>query len=364
MTSNTDAGRRVDAFQCADCGTIFDAEDLITVYECSRCSQRSDERRCTEDNMFMGRVDGDCCPECFADAEPVEAVLDHDGTLILADDFDPDGEAATDRKATEAAAQAVARAAKVAEKTAAAKATATKVPWGQVQVGQWVLVDDMLGGLIPAPVLALGVAPDGRIAAILDRYGARCFTFTPDTVADVVPTPTGPVGSVTNLPYGFASVGWLPDDTDEFPPGGGPQIGVEYAPQGEWDVPVVWLHLYGRGVMQTLGCWVDPDAAQAGLDAFDDAARRLAAAQGVTLDPAKVKVQPRRETHVSTNVTGHVDLQIVRVPDGDPMLLVAASAWHRNPAQHMCSVKDPSMLAAGVAAARTVLHTLTWQATE
>lgn len=76
------------ALYCEDCETFQPAGEGIPLYECSRCSQTSEERRCESCNIFMAKLTADGCPECAAaHMEEAEAVADVDGRLRAVEEW-------------------------------------------------------------------------------------------------------------------------------------------------------------------------------------------------------------------------------------------------------------------------------------
>ncbi|WP_336794438.1 hypothetical protein [Gordonia malaquae] len=115
---------------CGDCGDIVDTVE--PVYECTTCGQLTDERRCADCNRFTARAEHSIgCEICFAAVDTEAAALDHDGALIRAADFDPDGPSKADRTRT-------ARAVAVADAAARLDQNTHTVRADEIEVGDWI----------------------------------------------------------------------------------------------------------------------------------------------------------------------------------------------------------------------------------
>ena len=161
----------------------------VPAYECSRCGERSDERRCEQCHIFASRTDEDVCPECFGEVEGREVVRDHDGTVILAVDYDPNGPSLNERTETQRAIDAEQRAAVAAARKAELEATSSQRLWADLAAGDVVLLPHLLDDTrydeatvvdtFIAGSNANGVAP-GTVVTVLEQHGVRVVGHGPD----------------------------------------------------------------------------------------------------------------------------------------------------------------------------------------
>lgn len=179
---------------CNDCQELV---ETTPVYECSRCSEASDERRCADCNIFTARREEDGCENCFAEVEEVQVVTDHDGTLIRAEDYDPNGEAREVRNAKASAAAAAKRAAKEQARANALIAGSTVATWADVRPGMSLAVRDHKGNIDTeqnAAILSLTTAgtgcaaplKPGDIVAVVQHYGQRVAKHSPTEEAIIL----------------------------------------------------------------------------------------------------------------------------------------------------------------------------------
>ncbi|MFD6092806.1 hypothetical protein ACFWGN_11850 [Oerskovia sp. NPDC060338] len=197
----TTASAPIETFTAHWCPQDEKIVEPVVVYECSRCGERSDERRCPTDNIFAARVESPGCPECFDDVEEIEAVTDHDGETVRVEDYDPQGASLVERDAEARAQASAAQAERVAEKTRELDGRAVTKAWSEVRPGDQILVPSNIGSLPPdelgvyavevAGPGALGVEP-GSVIALLDRYGLRVEVHAPDDQARVMIEPMDP----------------------------------------------------------------------------------------------------------------------------------------------------------------------------
>jgi hypothetical protein len=184
---------------CPDCEELV---SLVAVYECTNCSTESMERRCEDCHKFCSRRDEDGCENCMAECEEVEVVTDHDGTLIRATDYVPEGPSLADRNAAAEAAHKVEQAATAKKQTEQAYAGATAKPWSEVKVGDEVLafnrdgsLDSMMGNQTIISLQTVGTdhadkrLETGQIIAHTFRFGVALELHNPTDTAYVANDP-------------------------------------------------------------------------------------------------------------------------------------------------------------------------------
>lgn len=275
----------VTAYQCPECTTIYDQSDLVPIYECSRCSQASIERRCEDDNIFMACA-GEGCESCAVEAEQVEAVEDHDGQLILLEDWDPEG-SKTDRDAADAAQRQKERAEQDRREKEARDAASEAVPVSSLAVGDWIIN--------PQPY---DWDPDNavQVKAILrwggDTLGLAVAEFGMPQVYPVAPdrecTRVPPENSIRRQEAPFGSVTFDPDggrmSMSSAP--GKEEYSIELAhvhkrvaPWGQ--VPCMVVSRYTPGLLNVIGVFIDREHAESALTVWESAGRALAGGRGV-----------------------------------------------------------------------------------
>lgn len=175
-------------YWCPDC---MELTESIPVYECSADGWEGTERRCETCNKFVSRREDDGCENCFSVVEEVEVVTDHDGALIKAEDFRPNGKSLAERtKAAEAKSKR--DAAKKAKSALDALLSATQeTTWSSISVGQKIVAKNWKGEIdtmMDAKVLSIMVAGDNCVAPVVpgslivltDHYGLRVEAHTLD----------------------------------------------------------------------------------------------------------------------------------------------------------------------------------------
>lgn len=174
---------------CAACERAVMDEEQIAVYECTRCSTTTDERRCPDCNIFTARADYSVgCPDCFGELDhDIEIVTDHDGSLILAADFDADGPSNAQRAATIAEQRKTAAAEQLATTTRLVDARDLVVgdvlhgPYSITQITEiWHPADDLIA------VVAVGYDGRRQVHGYTGDHSVRIATspdpddYTPD----------------------------------------------------------------------------------------------------------------------------------------------------------------------------------------
>lgn len=349
-----------NAEQCTSCDAIWQEEDLVRVYECGTCGTLSDERRCEMCNKFMGRADEDGCPDCLTPTVTVETIIDHDGALILAEEYDPDGPSKKDRDAQNAAIAKDAQQSAQAARWDADRMAASPTPWSQIEAGVSLHgdgPDTTLGVDRPITVHRVCSRPDGKIVAITTTWGEpRIEVHTPDEVAFVLPGPAQD-WSPAQVTFTHAEhTGLLSSPTS-------PEtlhVAVSQARSGDQWYPVLGL-TQGRQVLKPLGQWIDPAQAARDLNVWWQVAQDLADAQGVALAPESasgtVHTEPTQWTTLGAALTSPVTITLGEDPHRfhahvGPVVDVTVG-------RNRATLTDPHTLAAAVIAARTMLSHLT-----
>ena len=345
------------AWWCADCEQITDP---IRVYECSTCGEVDDDRRCTQCNRFKARREEDGCETCYAEVHEIETVIDHDGTVIPADQYDPDGQSLADREtATRVAADAEARHRREAWRNEILSKS-HETTWSQVQIGDAVLTDEALndrygGGRLPV-VRAITPA-QGHLVITTQDYSIGYLTVAPSDPVRVS-TDTASNSHADRCPFGRfiledEDLGTVSSPAHTITV----QVGHSTRNADQPQTPVILLRLHGNNISYVLGYWHDPVIAAAALDVLDEAAARLAKHLGVTLDPGcgVEKVTVTEKAWLYEQALSQVGVR-VGFDDAQPKHrgLVAFSLNGR----HSASFADPHALAAAVAATRNLLSRL------
>lgn len=272
-------------YQCPDCATIYVGDDLVPIYECSRCNQTSIERRCEDDNIFMART-GVGCESCGVEADEVEAVEDHDGQLILAEDWDPEDSKAS-RDAVEADRVRREHDERLQKESEARAAASEGVAASAVVVGDWIMHPeprewDPDGAVEVKEILHWG---GGTLGFVVGDFGLpQVFPVPPGhMLTRVPPEETGrqqgdPFGAVIFNPDGGRMFMSSTPHEEEY------VIELAHITRGEapWgDVPCLVICRYTPGLLNVFGVFVDREHAEAALGVWEQAGRALAEARGV-----------------------------------------------------------------------------------
>jgi hypothetical protein len=182
----------------------MDLTEAVRVYECDADGWVGTERRCETCNKFVSSRDEDGCESCFAEVEEVEVVTDHDGTVIRAEDYEPNGKSLAERQKAEfeKAKKESAKKAKVALQNLLSETTETT--WGEVSVGQQIVAKDWKGNLDAAKtatVLSINVTGENSVAPVIpgslivltEHYGLRLAANSADEVVLIKNVETAPV---------------------------------------------------------------------------------------------------------------------------------------------------------------------------
>ncbi|GAB2734193.1 hypothetical protein [Nocardioides pakistanensis] len=372
---------------CEQCSLPFEESEATRLYECSNCGTTGPDRRCDQCHKFMARSEEPGCPQCEekVDENPVAVVRDHDGAIILAEDYEPDGPSKAERDVqarAEAAEKAEAdRVARLAEKQQNTTVrTAADIAPGSILIDP----EDDSRFATAAEVLSVRRVdtPDGPIVIFKTyEYSPRTVVRradapvpTQETVTDR-PTVTRTGEQVTAADFGGA---YLVDGFNE-------DLGAVSSPHTDIDVlvgsssrdhgtlPTVAL-MTGRrnrqgdlsGSVSFLGRWDDPEKAAAALDEIERAANALAAAR-TEHPPADVddlagrRSRPGTTQHRETDWVSGDEMRTVRME-------VGLSDWHEDsgallsaqaPGGLSLTFDDPAVLKSAVAEARKHLGTLT-----
>lgn len=302
------APNTVQAYQCPDCATLYDESELVTVYECSRCGQTSIERRCDQDNIFMGRL-GPGCETCAVETEEVEAVEDHDGQLISVDDWSPDG-AKADRDAAKAEQDRKARAEQERREKEARAAASETVPASSLAVGDWIINPqphdwDPDAAVQVKAILRWG---GGTLGLVVAEFGMpEVYPVAPEHECTRVPPESSakqdeaPFGAVTFNPDGGRMSMSSAPGKEEY------CIELAHAHKGvaPWgNVPCMVVYRYTPGLLNVVGVFVDREHAEAALAVWEQAGRALAEGRGVDSVASEREVVQVEEKPYSTYVDG------------------------------------------------------------
>lgn len=288
----------ITAYQCPGCVTIYaDEADLVPLYECSRCGQNSPERRCDECNIFMARA-GIGCEDCAAECEEVEAVEDHDGQLIPADEWEPEGSKA-DRDAAESARRDRERAERKRQEQEERDAASEVVPVSALAVGDWIMH--------PAPHPSFGAEPV-QVKALLEWGSGSVGVVVADFGMPQV-LPAAPEQQFTRVPpQETRRRGEEPFGTVTFDPDGGAML-MSSVPREEeyvielstldrgtapWGgVPSIAIMRRTPGLLSVFGVFVARSQAEETLAVWERAGRALAEGAGLSAAPTRqvVKVE-------------------------------------------------------------------------
>lgn len=349
------AGTPDTAEWCASCDEITEA---VPVYECGSCGAASDERRCPDCNKFAARREEDGCETCFDPTTTIDIVTDHDGTLIRAEDYQPDGESLATRRAVEQAQAAAAHARRREENRAALINAGRTTTWANVTVGDTTIPDpdDQFAVLFgPRRIRHISHGPNGRLLIVLGREnGADNFLHAHQddqvTLGPASTEPTTPYGQYTLLPTRENMVTGSPMRTIEI------TTGHSSRGQDQPDVPVLVIRTSRGNTSVLLGCWFDPAVAAAALDALQETAEALAAMTGHPLNPdaGAAHVTVTEATWVHQEPTPAMTVQVGHDEWEDKPLAVFTT-----PRNYMHTFADADALAYAVRQARTLLPTLT-----
>lgn len=270
----------ITAYHCPSCENIYGSHDLAALYECSRCGTVTTESRCPDCNIFAARI-GDGCEACETECEEIDAVTDHDGTLIRASEWDPETSKA-DRDT-----KAAANMARTLEYVAAAEkrerdAASETIPASALAPGEWIASRDPRDDGDPVQVVA--VYPWGtEVGLVVTDYGdTRVYRVDADQTVTRTPRPSSPRDRAGE----YGKITYNPDGGEHLLLSSAPhreKITVQTAslskgaaPEG--GVPCVMMQRSAGSYLYTLGLYVDRGQAEAALDVWEQAARDLATA--------------------------------------------------------------------------------------
>ena len=175
-------------YWCPDC---LEITDPVRVYECDTDGYVGEERRCETCNRFCSRRDEDGCESCFAEVEKVEVVTDHDGAIIRAEDYQPNGKALAVRLKDQFEASRKAAAKKAKTQLDALLSQTIETTWSEITVGQQIVAKDWKGNIDTgkgAKILSITTAGDNAVApvvpgsliVVVEHYGVRIETHSGD----------------------------------------------------------------------------------------------------------------------------------------------------------------------------------------
>lgn len=350
-------------YWCPDC---MELTDPVRVYECDVDGWVGEERQCETCKRFASRRDVDGCESCYAEVEEVEVVTDHDGALIRAEDYRPDGKAFAVRLMEE-----YAKHSKAAKKKAQAElddllSHTSETTWGNVRVGQHVVARDWSGNIDTgkaATVLSVTrtgdncVAPlvPGSLIVLVQHYGVRVEVHSADETVLIKsngPAPEAPqppqerfVVSHGNDSYGsglkliYASVGPAPvEDRNVY-------IGEITGKNSEYS-----------SYRTIVGAFFEPDEARAFAAAAREAAAELRTR--VLVDEADLRV----ELTAAEDITSHAPTRYATFLVGTDDMLggegVRVSVGASERASQSFAVLSPSVLEAIATAADLIADKL------
>lgn len=350
----------VAGFKCNECDALYVESDLERAYTCNECSENTLERRCDTCNKFTARAEHQVgCPDDAAECEEVEAVIDLDGELILAEDYDPSGPL-SEREAANIAA------AKVRNETAAAAARdamfakSTQVHADQIVAGDRIIsTPEHRETHLTMDTYTVKLArPDvnGRTVLTATNFGSpHIIDYAPDDLVWRTGTTTvEPFGQVTvntgDLGSGVSSLShevWV-------------QTG--YGTRENGLLPHLSIGLASSNMSCTIGSWWDRDLATAALDQLDHAARTLADAQGGFYNPearaGEVEHMPVPDHGFTLNIRHRAHVEVT-IGDGGRWMDHQQVMVFRADGGLNSTSADPDLFGAAVAAARALLPTLT-----
>jgi hypothetical protein len=182
----------------------MDLTEAVRVYECDADGWVGTERRCETCNKFVSRRDEDGCENCFAEVQEIEVVTDHDGTLIRAEDYEPNGKSLAERQKAELEKSKKDSAKKAKAALESLLSETTETTWGEISVGQQVIAKDWKGNLDAAKtatVLSItvtgenSVAPvaPGSLIVLTEHYGLRLAAHSAEEVVLIKNVESAPV---------------------------------------------------------------------------------------------------------------------------------------------------------------------------
>lgn len=178
----------VTGYWCPDC---LEITEPVRVYECDTDGYVGEERRCETCNRFCSRRDEDGCENCFAEVDEVDVVTDHDGAVIRAEDYQPNGKALAVRQKEEFEANRKAATKKAKAEIEALLSATVETTWSEITVGQEIVAKDWKGNIDTrrgSKVLSVTTAGENAVAPVVpgslivvtDQYGVRVEVHSAD----------------------------------------------------------------------------------------------------------------------------------------------------------------------------------------
>lgn len=272
----------ITGHQCPECSTIHTEPNLTALYECSRCGETTTERRCDTCNIFAARA-GDGCEDCAAECEEIEAVEDHDGALIPADEWDPDTSQATRAAAARAEADR-ARAEDDARKNAVREAASEKVTVTDLSVGDWIRHPEPR--VLPDESVQVLSLHDWRtqVGLVVEEHdGATVVPVDHDETLTRTPAPeyrsemASDFGQVTFVHDGGAMLMSSAPRQEEY------VIELSHLTKGSvprGGVPCMTITRGTHGLVTVFGVFIDRREAEDALTVWEQSGRALAASLG------------------------------------------------------------------------------------
>lgn len=344
------------AFECPDCSSIYTDEDLVPLYECSRCGGVDTERRCEGCNLFAARA-GSGCESCATECDEIEAVEDHDGALVLTSEWEP-GAPRSERAAAARAQHEREVTEKQARARAEREAASEQVGPADLRVGDWIMDPTRADAVTQVVAIYDWAQQSGLVIA---QYGSpKVLPVSPDTTLTRTPEPDFVMDTAST----FGNLTFDPDAGPTSILSSTPGPGTEQfevtlshptrtvAPYG--GAPCLSIARLSGSWLTTLGVFVDRATAQEALGAWETIATALAHAQGVTATPDTegVTVTTQQWMAGADAMGKPVEVSLTtssRGTDRDqPVLNVNVSGG-------LATLADPRRLLAAVAAARAEL---------
>lgn len=336
---------------CSSCDV--QVTEPTALYECSTCGEVSDERQCSSCKRFKSRADEDGCPECGEKIAEKTLVLDHDGAVILANDFEPNGAPYAERQARQRAESAARAKAETEARLAAKVDGAEEIAARGITPGM--LLPDLTSGDLIArdrTVLHASTATDGRIVVVTDRLNNGIEIYDTDesvTISRESDTEPAALGRFIIEP-GDPEVTSAVNDRLT--------VAIQSGTRDHAVLPMLTIQAsrqYG-GMVFSLGTWHDPALAAAGLDDLEVAARAYAQRLGVEATLAAAGVSVEDEGGWCLNG-----------PTSEGRIWIGESSWATKPgallhvevARQNITLDDPSLLLAAVEVARGLVGRLT-----
>lgn len=275
---------------CPQCDA---AAEPTATYECGRCGQITGDRRCADCGIFGARAEFDGCDVCFSELETRELALDHDGSWIPREEYDPDVPSLAERNRAH-----VERAR--SESNAAFAAATRTVPAASLQVGDAIALGLVGTGLRAEIVEEIWHPSTDRLTVVVraDRRSVRSHHPTDDVLLALAP-PTSCRRKSLHPRHGVG--GFAADEI---------RLGLSTA----LAVPVLFIEAGRRSWSAQMGSAVSRPGALAIADRFDEMAASLDSVAG---DVRRAQVVSDDDLFVDETL---IELDVWQHHAGDPHL--------------------------------------------